>query len=234
VKKKIAISLSCLVVVLVASMALVASGTNKFTFSPDLRTVRANNLPARVTPAPQDQEVLTPIASNLSAYPTGTYFSVFGNTIDQGVNGFPFQIWQGNAFTPTANATVTELQAGVGDLNAGYGSIELSLYADNNGVPGSVIKSFRVENVQPYGDCCGLATAHDRGGIPVTAGTQYWFVVSTTPRDVDIYGWNFNTMSMTPQLAAEFCNGSQTYCGSNNGIWVPYQYVANAYAVLGK
>src|SRR5208337_3299351 len=117
VKKKIAISVSCLIVVLLASMALVASGANKFAFSPDLRTVRANNPPAQVTPAPAIDEHLTVIAGNFSTYPYATYFNIFGNTIDQGVNGYPFLIWMGNAFTPAADATVKQIQVGVGDLN---------------------------------------------------------------------------------------------------------------------
>ncbi len=40
------------------------------------------------------------------------YFSIFGNTIDQGVNGYPFLIWQGNAFTPTVNATADRNSSG--------------------------------------------------------------------------------------------------------------------------
>lgn len=231
-KKKIAISVSCLIVVLLASMALVASGANKFAFSPDLRTVRANNPPAQVTPAPAIDEHLTVIAGNFSTYPYATYFNIFGNTIDQGVNGYPFLIWMGNAFTPAADATVKQIQVGVGDLNFGYGSIEVSLYDDNNGVPGSALKSVKVNDVQDYGDCCAPTTARLGEGIPVTAGTQYWVVVSTTPKDVDIYGWNFNTTNMTPQLVAGYCV-STTYC-SQSGVWVPEQYVQNAFQVLGK
>ena len=232
VKKRIVLSASCLIVILLASMALVASGEKKFAFSPDLRTVRANNPPAQVTPAPAIDEGLSVIAGNFSSYPYATYFSIFGNTIDQGVNGYPFLIWQGEAFIPTADATVKQIQVGVGDLNAGYGSIQLSLYDDANGVPGNVLKSVNVKNVQPYGECCAPTTAKLGEGVPVTAGTQYWVVVSTTPKDVDIYGWNFNTTNMTAQLSAAYCV-STTYC-SNSGVWVPYLYAQNAFQVLGK
>ncbi len=216
-------------------MALVASGTNKFAFSPDLRTVKANNAAAHVTPAPAVDEKLTVIAGNFSSYQAATYFSIFGNTIDQGVNGFPFLIWQGNAFTPTADATVKELQVGLGDLDSGYGSIELSLYDDNNGVPGTALATGTAKRVQPYGECCGVTSAKLKGGgVAVTAGTQYWVVVSTTPKEIDIYGWNFNTTNMSAEPAAEFCQGSSTYCGSDSGVWVPYQYTQNAFQVLGN
>lgn len=232
VKKKIVVFVFCVAVILIASMALVASGGNKFTFSQDLRTVRANNLPAHITPAPAVDEHLSVIAGNFSSYANATYFSIYGNTIDQGVNGYPFLIWQGEAFTPAADATVKQIQVGVGDLNAGYGSIEVSLYDDNNGVPGNVLKAVNVKNVQPYGECCAPTTAKLGTGIPVTAGTQYWVVVSTTPRDRDIYGWNFNTTDMTAQLGAGYCV-STTYC-SQSGVWVPYLYTQNAFQVLGK
>ncbi|MFY9675048.1 MAG: choice-of-anchor R domain-containing protein [Terriglobales bacterium] len=231
-KKTIAISVSCLALILLATITLVASGRNKFAFSPDLRTVRANDLPSHITPAPAIDEGLTVIAGNFSSYPQATYFSIFGNTIDQGVNGYPFLIWQGEAFIPTADATVKQIQVGVGDLDSGYGSIEVSLYDDANGVPGTALKSVSVKNVQPYGECCGPTTAKLGAGVPVTAGTQYWVVVSTTARDTDIYGWNFNTTNMTAQLSAAYCV-STTYC-SDSGVWVPYQYTQNAFQVLGK
>ncbi len=127
-KKKIAISVSCLAVVLLATMTLVASRENKYAFSSDLRTVTAMNPAAQITQAPAVDPNATTIAGNFSTYQYATYFSIFGNTIDQGVNGYPFLIWQGEAFTPTANATVTQLQVAVGDLNSGSTGIELGIW----------------------------------------------------------------------------------------------------------
>jgi hypothetical protein len=234
VKKTILLSVSCLIVVLFASMALVASGENKFVFSPDLRTVRATNPTFQTTPAPAQDPGLTVIAGNLSTYQYAPYFSVFGNTIDQGVNGYPFLIWQGNAFTPTKSATATEVSVGLGDLDGGQGSIQLSLYSDNGGIPGTQLATGTATNVQTYGDCCGATTATLSPSVSLTAGTQYWVVVSTTAQETDIYGWNFNTTNMTALPAAEFCQGSSTYCGNNSGVWVPYVYVQNAFSVLGN
>ena len=235
-KKKIAISLSCLVIVLVASVALVASGTNKFAFSPDLRTVKANHVQANIKHAVTEKTKAKPIAgaSNFSKDKNAVYFSIFGNTIDQGVNGYPFLIWQGNAFTPTASATATEVSVGLGDLDSGHGSIQLSLYSDNGGVPGTELATGTATNVEDYGTCCGATTATLSSSVALTAGTQYWVVVSTTAQETDIYGWNFNTTNMTAEPAAEFCQGSSTYCGSNSGVWVPYVYVQNAFQVLGN
>jgi hypothetical protein len=236
VKKKIAVSLSCLVIIVVASMALVASGTNKFAFSPDLRTVKANSVPAHIIPALAEKTKGKPIkgAGNFSKDKSAVYFSIFGNTIDQGVNGYPFLIWQGNAFTPTVSATATEVSVGLGDLDSGHGSIQLSLYADNGGIPGTQLATGTATNVEDYGTCCGATTATMTPSVSLTAGTQYWVVVSTTAQETDIYGWNFNTTNMTAEPAAEFCQGSSTYCGNNSGVWVPYSYVQNAFQVLGN
>jgi hypothetical protein len=212
-------------------MALVAAGGDKFTFSSDLRTVTAKNAPSKVTPAPANDEGLSVIAGNFSSYSNATYFSIFGNTIDQGVNGYPFLIWQAEAFTPAADATVKEIQVGMGDLDSGEGSIEISLYDDASGVPGTSLKSVSVKDVQDYGQCCAPTTAKLGSGIPVTAGTQYWVVVSTTKKDTDIYGWNFNTTDMSPQLAASYCVSTK-YCNVS-GQWVAYTYTQNAFQVLG-
>jgi len=231
-KKRFTLSVSCLV--LFASLAFAASGKKQqFVFSPDGRQVTATHPSSHITPAPQQDASLKIIAGNFSLYPEATYFSVFGNTIAQGGSNFPFQVWEAMPFTPTANATVTELQVSAGRQGGGTAGFELSLYSDAGGVPGTVIKSAHITNLPAYGDCCAVAEVSDPAGIPVTAGTQYWVVVSTTAEDIDIYAWAFNSTNMTATLAAEWCQGSSTYCGVNSGKWSPYQYVQLGFNVLG-
>jgi|ERR1035438_5746853 hypothetical protein len=233
VNKRIALSMSISLILLVGTTQL-AYSQNKFVFSKDLRTIRAENPSSRIIPAPAIDPNVTVIAGNFSTYPNALYFSIWGNTIDQGVNGYPFQIWQAEAFTPTADAVVTEIDTSLGRQSSGNAGIELGLYADANGVPGKKIKSFHVSQLPAYGQCCGVSTATDKAGISVKAGVQYWVVVSTTPKDVDVYAWAFNSSDMTNHLGAERCTGSSTYCGSNSGKWVAYQYVQNGFQVLGK
>jgi hypothetical protein len=233
VNKKIAPSLSISLILLVYITQLGFS-QNKFTFSRDLRTVRAENPPSHITPAPAIDPSVNVIAGNFSTYPNALYFSIWGNTIDQGVDGYPFQIWQAEAFTPAADAVVTEIDTSLGRQSSGTAGIELGLYADANGVPGKKIKSFHVSQLPTYGECCGISSAVDNAGIAVTAGVQYWVVVSTTAKDVDIYAWAFNSTDMTNHLGAERCTGSSTYCGNNSGKWVAFQYVQNGFQVLGK
>ncbi|MGO9650091.1 MAG: choice-of-anchor R domain-containing protein [Terriglobales bacterium] len=230
-KKRIALSVSSLV--LFASLNLAALGQNQYVFSPDLKSVRATQAPTHITPAPKRDAALTTIAGNFSRYPEATYFSVWGNTIAQGGENFPFQVWEAIPFTPTADATVTKLQVSAGRQGGGTAGFELGLYNDAGGVPGTVIKSEHVTNLPAYGECCAVAEADDPAGIPVIAGTQYWVVVSTTAEDTDIYAWAFNSTNMTATLAAEWCQGSSTYCGENSGKWSPYQYVQLGFNVLG-
>jgi hypothetical protein len=225
--------MSISLIVLVGTTQL-AYSQNKFVFSKDLKTVRAENPPAHIIPAPAIDPNVTVIAGNFSTYPNALYFSIWGNTIDQGVDGYPFQIWQAEAFTPAADAVVTEIDTSLGRQSSGNAGIELGLYADANGVPGKKIKSYHVSQLPAYGQCCGVSTATDKSGISVKAGVQYWVVVSTTPKDVDVYAWAFNSSDMTNHLGAERCTGSSTYCGTNSGKWVAYQYVQNGFQVLGK
>jgi hypothetical protein len=234
VKKIIVRSISCLVLLAVASLALMASRKSEFQFSQDLRTVSASKVPSYITPAPGEDANLTTIAGNFSRYPNATYFSIWGETIDQGVNGYPFQTWAGVAFTPTADATVTRIETSAGRQGGGSAGFELGLWNDVNGVPGKPIKSFHVAKLPAYGQCCSVSVVNDKAGIPVKGGTQYWIVVSTTPKDVDIYAWAYNSTDMRAKSVAYWCKGSSTYCGNNSGKWILNQYVQYGFKVLGQ
>jgi hypothetical protein len=232
-KKRIVLVLSFLAIFTFSSLMLEASDKSKFIFSEDGRTVSVKSVPTEITPAPRQEATLKTIAGNFSLYPNATYFSIWGNTVAQGGANFPFQTWVAVAFTPAADATVTRIEVSAGRQGGGNAGFELSLYNDVGGVPGTAIKSAHISTLFPYGQCCGFATANDPAGIPVTAGTQYWVVVSTTAQDSDIYAWAFNSTDMRAQPAASWCLGSSTYCGNNSGKWVPYSYVQLGFAVLG-
>ncbi|HTV54903.1 MAG TPA: choice-of-anchor R domain-containing protein, partial [Terriglobia bacterium] len=220
----------------VATLTLKASGNNNYDFSSDGKLVRVLNPSTIINPTPHVDSKYTFIAGNLSAYPQATYFSIFGNTIAQGGANYPFQTWVAMPFTPAANATVVAAQVAVGRLGSGTSGFEVTLYNDASGVPGSVIQSVHIpgSKVTTYGTCCALDTAVFSGGIPVTAGTQYWVAATTTSSDTDIYGWNFNTTNMSAQPAASWCSGSTTYCGSNSGVWVPYAYTQLAFRIVAE
>lgn len=232
--KKLKFSVACFVLFMFASLALMAFGQNGLVFSPDGRFVRATHAPSHITPAPKEDAGLKVIDGNFSTYPNATYFSIWGETVDQGVNGYPFQTWAAVAFTPKANATVTKIETSAGRQGGGTAGFELGIWSDANGVPGKPIKSFHVSKLPAYGQCCTVSVANDKTGIPVTAGTQYWVVVSTTPKDIDIYAWAFNSTDMRSHPSAYWCKGSTTYCGNNSGKWIPEEYVQYGFNVLGN
>jgi hypothetical protein len=235
VKKKLVLAVCCFALVAIASLVLLASSKNgEFVFSPDGRFVMATHAPSHITPAPQEDAGLKTIFSNLSNYPYATYFSVWGNTIAQGGSNFPFQAWEAIAFTPSANATVTKIEVAAGRQGGGSTGFEVGIYNDANGVPGKAIKSFHVSKLPTYGLCCDVATVNCKAGIPVSAGKQYWIAVTTTPQDVDIYAWPFNSSDMRAKLSAFWCKGPKTYCGNNSGKWVSYDYVQLGLAVFGQ
>ena len=185
-KKIVVFSLACMALFACATLSVLASGKNKlsFEFSPDGRFVRVTNPSSEIIPAPdvkdnvQDNVKTKKIFTNFSHYKLATYFSIWGNTIAQGGSNFPFQTWVAEAFTPAADATVTKIETSAGRQSSGSHGFEISLYSDASGVPGSVLQTVHVDSLPQYGECCDVSTANFMTGVPVTAGTQYWVVVS--------------------------------------------------------
>jgi len=224
------------VLMLIGVAALAAAGSHKgYVISNDGRTVTATKMSQSVTPAHRDAKLQT-IAGNLSTYPFGTYFCCFGNTVAQeGSGGFPFTTWVAIPFTPTADATVTRIEASVGTFG-GVSEFELSIREDASGLPGKALKSFHVTTPPTYGTCCTLDVGNDKAGIALTGGTQYWIAATTTKKDVFEGGWAFNSTDMRSYPIASYCSGSSTYCGNNSGKWVAGQSgdPLPGYAILGN
>lgn len=84
-------------------------------------------------------------------------------------------------FTPKAHAHVSVVLAAIG-YSSGTNQINLSLYSDYNGVPGSLLAGpVTVANLPSYGSCCELAAARFPSSVAVSAGIQYWIVADTPP-----------------------------------------------------
>jgi hypothetical protein len=241
VKSPIARILLCLAVLALIGVTALALGTKQdFITTNNGRMAIATKGPSAVTPRDINSTPpwgLKTIAGNLSTYRFGTFFCCFGNTIAQeGSNGFPFTTWVAIPFTPTANATVTRIEASVGTFG-GTSEFELSLREDNAGVPGKPLKSFHITAPPTYGACCTLDVGKDKAGIPVTGGTQYWIAATTTAKDVFEGGWAFNSTDMRSHPIASYCKGPSSYCGTtDNGKWVAGMSgdPLPGYAVLGQ
>jgi hypothetical protein len=239
VKSPLARILICLAVLALIGVTALALGTKQnFITTNNGRMAIATKGPSAVTPRDINSNAgLNTIAGNLSTYPFGTFFCCFGNTIaKEGSNGFPFTTWVAIPFTPTADATVTRIEASVGTFG-GTSEFELSLFEDNNGVPGKALKSFHITAPPTYGACCTLDVGNDKAGIPLTAGTQYWIGATTNSKDVFEGGWAFNSTDMRSYPIASYCKGPSEFCGTtNNGKWVAGMSgdPLPAYAVLGQ
>jgi hypothetical protein len=103
-------------------------------------------------------------------------------------------------FTPKSDAHVSQVQVAALYISGGN-QINLSIYSDSGGVPGTLLAGpTTVTNLPTHGTCCTLDIA---GFTPVAviAGTQYWVVADTplTGPGSDFEGeWGESTRPIFP------------------------------------
>jgi hypothetical protein len=226
VKKAAAIRiLICMTALTLVGVTALARGSKSgfITVNGSRMTIAMRGPSKFVTPMERDEPGLKTIYSNLgtgnSVYNccTGWTISALGSLIGA-------QNWIGEAFTPTADATVTRIKVADGYVTGTNGGV-IALAADKNNVPGKILKSWGKINLPAFGTCCTLKVGQDNvGGIPVKAGVQYWVVVKTGPNTSDTWdAFNLDN-SATGPLA------NNTGSGWNN-LGVNQQ---GAFAVLGN
>ncbi|HEX4860905.1 MAG TPA: hypothetical protein VFV07_06685, partial [Rhizomicrobium sp.] len=134
------------------------------------------------TVKPDRGEIMMPTAEGMriaqpGAPPPGWSVVIFDN-IQRAVNkikyncchGFGIQgphnglgahmLFDGVSFTPQSNLKVVEIDVPA-SYNAGTNAIDVVLYSDNNGVPGSAMKSWPFHNLPALGSCCSYLAATD-------------------------------------------------------------------------
>lgn len=101
------------------------------------------------------------------------------------------------------------------EYSCGANQVNLSLYSDHSGAPGTLLAGpVTATNLPIYFSCCKLAVANFSTGVSVTAGTQYW-VVADTPSSGT--GSDFNGVW-------EWVGPSKSTVGvSNGGGWGWFQ-----------
>lgn len=183
----------CLVV-LAFSLTALAASKNGVILTKNGRQAIATRHSSKITPYNDKVDAtLTKIVSNISKYQYAKYFCCYGWTLAGPTSGIGEQIWLATPFTPTANVTATKLEAAAGWFG-GTNSLVLSIAADSSGLPGTTLGSATVSNLFDFGTCCTLDEAKLKPGVALTAGTQYWFVMSTDSSDEDFEGaWAINT-----------------------------------------
>jgi hypothetical protein len=147
---------------------------------------------------------LKKIYSNLGKSKIDLYIDYYGwGLAGPGSNG-GYPIFIAMPFTPKSDSHVSQVQVAV-QYQGGANQVNLSIYADSSGIPGTLLAGpVTVTNLPEVGTCCTLAVA-SFSPVPVTGGTQYWLVADTpaTGTGSDFLGsWDMVVQGKIPPLGA--------------------------------
>jgi hypothetical protein len=110
----------------------------------------------------------------------------------------------GLPFTPKADAHVSQLQAAIGYIS-GTSAVDIGLYSDASGTPGTLLAAGHSPNIPDFGACCTVVSVAITP-TAVTAGTQYWIVASSD----DTHGPDFTGVWQASNLYNISGNESQS------------------------
>lgn len=129
-------------------------------------------------PPKEPPAALKVIFSNLKTK-TDLYNDIEGNVVS-GPNSTMYGLeFLGMPFTPKLNSHVSEVRVAVQYLGSGANQVNLSVYSDSGGAPGTLLAGpVTVNALSAFGTCCTLAVA-DFSPTAVTAGTRYWVTADT-------------------------------------------------------
>jgi hypothetical protein len=235
-------TLLTLVVLVVTSLSAFAARKGEVVMSKDGRMMSVTNGVQSVQRvAPSDAGLVTIFDNIGKAYPKGTYWCCEGYSITgPDASGRLPETWLAVAFTPSDNHLVTRVEAAISHFT-GTNELVLSLNNDASGLPGTAIRTWNMTDLPAFGSCCVVATKEDAAGIPVTAGTQYWIVVSTKGKSSNTFAdWNVEDIDQVDQYTvpvAYYCSDDQGGNCGNNDAWTldtSNGTQGPAFAVLGK
>ncbi|MGC2473549.1 MAG: choice-of-anchor R domain-containing protein [Candidatus Sulfotelmatobacter sp.] len=230
--KSICRILLCVVVIQAAVQSLSAQtnhASRSFITTKDRKTTIIASPSGVNTPYVNETAGLKTIFSNFAvAYPKGVYWCCEGATISGPQGPFNIEWWHAAAFTPTSAATVEKVAVSIGYLSGNDTSVILSLNLDNGGIPGAALEHWTVSNLGQAGTCCAVQVKSS-SGIPLTAGQQYWIVVTTGPNSDVNASWN---VADNDQIDL-FLNAGLT--NQNNNGWVSSMESPNVvFGVFGQ
>jgi hypothetical protein len=236
--KKTILTLAVLALASVTALAASKDVVEGVVLSKDGRRAMITKRTKSVTQKGPSDAGLVKIFDNIgSVYAKGTYWCCSGNAIfgPAAISGIP-ETWQAAAFTPSANHAVTRIKVAV-SLIQGTNELILSLNNDASGVPGAAIKTWNLKSLPAIGTCCTVKIKSDAAGIPVSAGQQYWIVLSTNKNNPDTFAiWDDNdTDEVDPAPVAFYCSADQSGSCGTNDAWTFLQLQQSpAFAVLGS
>ncbi len=154
-------------------------------------------------PARADSVIFSNLGSNES------YNGTSGWTLGTYDHGADYLI-VGNAFTVGATSmNLSTIGVAVGFIE-GTNQLTIDLDADSAGSPGAIIESFTLTGAMPnFGSVSSdnLVTATSVLHPLLTAGTQYWVVVSLPNDGLTLAAWNWNSIGDTGPFV-QYDNGS--------------------------
>ena len=146
------------------------------------------------------------IYGNLNSAKTELYNDQLANYILGPNNSLHYVAeFQAMSFTPKSDSHVSRVRVAVQYRDyGGANQVDLSIYGDSGGVPGTLLAGpVTVTNLPVAGTCCTLTVANFPP-VAVTGGTQYWVVADTplTGTGSDFVGvWNFIFPRIPPQAS---------------------------------
>ena len=164
------------------------------------RTARTREKSAIHVAADDAPAALTKIYSNLGLK-TDAYNDIEGLNLSGPNAADGFTQFVAMPFTPKANSTVKQVQVAV-QYRAGANQINLSIYSDAGGAPGTLLAGpVTVTDLPTFGTCCTLTVANF-SPVAVTAGVRYWVTADTplTGTGSDFEGvWDWVAKPIYPQ-----------------------------------
>lgn len=94
------------------------------------------------------------------------------------VSGQPPQAWA-MGFTPSSTYVLTQIDVAIG-LGSGTSSVDVAVYSDSGGSPGSALTSWTVSSLPEAFSCCAVVTLIPGTSITLNAGTPYWVLASAS------------------------------------------------------
>ncbi|MGC9991633.1 MAG: choice-of-anchor R domain-containing protein [Candidatus Cybelea sp.] len=222
------------------AVALAAGDVQRITNHQGAFTTAASGRHAATTPLNDSQDAgLVAISDSFSKYSKSPYWAwTEANVNGPSYSGYA-EVWTAAPFTPLADHAATKLEVAA-IWSSGPNGLVLSLDKDAGGVPGSVIKAWKLTNL-PQSLCCSVESVSDKGGLQLKAGTQYWVVLTTDAAEAGTSaGWALSELGQRRGATlAQYCSddrgGSCASYGLQNDTWIAFHSLYGvAFAVLGK
>lgn len=132
----------------------------------------------------------------------------------------------GRKFSPTNTAVVNRILTIVGQTGTAPGNFRVDIYSDNSGTPNTSLANGTLTVAAFGAEEISKTVAIDLNtSITLTAGTNYWFIVSSVTNGSATNHWWVLTDDTSTGLSIRSSNGSSW--GENSPFSAPYMAVAD-------